>query len=615
MNTMQPATFGKYRIVGKLLGGGMGRVYLAEDDEAGRKVALKLIDVGTDQDTCEVLEAERRGAALQDRLSEIDPRVAHIYEAGERDGYFYIAMEYVEGQDLSEILARGPLEPQAAVGIAIEICEVLEHAHTLKAALDGHEYFGIVHGDIKPRNIRIMPDGRVKVLDFGIAKALSASRNFTRNQFGSIPYSSPERLNTGEVDAASDLWSVGVVLFEMLAGAPYFRAENIGRLEHLIRGYQAASPGLDTLPAGLRQIVARALAPQPQFRYPRAQDLEADLLAWREGRLAVAEPDADMDATRRTAAADQEATRRTAPPAGAQPPAPAPAPAAPLRRGRKNPTRRAAIWLGVFGVMAILFWMESATWKKAAALQHDIEADKVDVDAAWTRYQKLVDGTRLPMNLRGVRNALVKRLTAAADRVLAEYRDSDFTSVYQRDWERARAAAARALEVDPSDKAVKAKLRVAEAHLARINASGRNQGRTVREALEKFQEAKALASRSPDPYVGLVHLYIYNLKDVDKAEQELREAERHGYRAGKKVKAELADGYYERGDTWVRQATAAGGLPQEQDYWKRADADYAHAESLYQDIVPYGNSLSMIRRIYNNRTDVAARVSAAQETH
>jgi hypothetical protein len=263
--------------------------------------------------------------------------------------------------------------------------------------------------------------------------------------------------------------------------------------------------------------------------------------------------------------------------------------------------------------MGLLFWLESETWKKANALEQDLETGRVDVETAWTRYQQLAKDAHLPMNLRSVRGAVVKRLASAAERVLAEYRESDFTSVYQRDWERARSAALRALEVDPGNKAVRAKLLVAEGHLARINASGRNQGRSVRDAMEKFTEAKELASRSPDPYLGLVHLYIYNLKDVEKAEQELKEAERHGYKTGKRVKSALADGYYGRGDSWVRQATAAGGLPQEEDYWKRADADYAHAESLYQDVVPYGNSVSMIRRIYQARADVETRLRAARE--
>lgn len=596
MSVMQPATFGKYRIVGKLLGGGMGRVYLAEDGDGGRKVALKLIDIGADQDSQEVLEAERRGADLQKRLSDVDERVARIWDSGERDGYFYIAMEYVEGRDLSEILASGPMPAWRAVAVAIELCEVLAHAH----ALDGH---GIVHGDIKPRNIRITHDGRVKVLDFGIAKALSATRNFTRNQFGSVPYSSPERLNSGEVDAASDLWSVAVVLYEMLVGRPYFRADSNGKLEATIRNYSALLPGLRDLPPGLQQILARALAPLPQYRYQTGPDLQADLLAWRDGRLAV--PDDDLEATRRTSpGAGDETTRRTSAPAAppAQPSAARPAP-------RRPSTVRSVIWIVVFLALGVGFWMEMNTWKQANALRRDIELERVAVDEAWTRYQKLLAGTYLPMNLSGVRKAMTARFIASGDRVLAEYRDSDVASVYERDWERARTSFTRALEIDPGDKEVRARLRVAEGHINRINAGGRNQGRTMREARERFEEAKRLAPRTPDPYLGLVHLYIYGMKDVEKAEQELKEAQRHGYRATKRVRAQLADGYNDRADGWVREATKANGLPQEIDYWQRADADYAHAESLYQDLVPFGNSLAMLRRIYIGRGQVQARVA------
>jgi eukaryotic-like serine/threonine-protein kinase len=601
MSAMQPATFGKYRIVGKLLGGGMGRVYLAEDGPGGPKIALKLIDIGTDQDSREVLEAERRGAALQARLSAIDPRVVRIRDAGDRDGCFYIAMEYVEGQDLSEILANGPLPEWRAAAIAIELCDVLANAHSL----DGH---GIVHGDIKPRNIRIAADGHVKVLDFGIAKALTATRNFTRNQFGSSPYSSPERLNSGEVDAASDLWSVAVVLYEMLMGRPYFRAESIAKLEAAIRNYHALLPGIRELPPGLRQILARALAPQPQYRYPNARDLQADLLAWRDGRLAVAEApviEEDLEATRRTApSGDDEVTRRSSPPAplAADPPNAVTAP-------RRSSSRGPIVWLVVFGALGVGFWMQDRTWKEANALRQDVEMERIDTDAAWARYQKLVASTWLPIRLSGVRGAMTARFVATGDRVLAEYRESDVTSVYERDWERASTALTRALEIDPGNKEVRARLKVAEAHILRINAAGRNQGRSLREARERFAEAKTLAPRWPDPYVGLVHLYIYGVKDVEKAEQELKEAERHGYRATKRVRAQLADGYNDRADGWVREATKANGLPQEIDFWQRADSDYARAESLYQDIAPFGNSVAMLRRIFISRGQVQDRVA------
>src|SRR5689334_21272490 len=130
---MDPEIFGRYRIVGKLAGGGMGRVYRAVDTSMERPVALKLIDVMPDPESRDILEAERRGAALQDRLSAVEPRVVRIYEAGESDGYFFIAMEYVEGRDLSEVLSEGPLPPERAVSIAIDLCEVLSNAHLFRA--------------------------------------------------------------------------------------------------------------------------------------------------------------------------------------------------------------------------------------------------------------------------------------------------------------------------------------------------------------------------------------------------------------------------------------------------------------------------------------------------
>ncbi|MEJ7607014.1 MAG: serine/threonine-protein kinase, partial [Bryobacteraceae bacterium] len=190
-----PTRFGKYRIVKLLPLGGMGRVYLALDGE--RQVALKLIDHGPNPEQAEIVEAERRGAILQARLCGLDSRVTVINDYGDLDNFFFIEMEYVEGQDLSELLAKAPLGVPFAARIGRDLCQVLQHAHSFSAEIDGQRYQGIVHGDIKPRNIRITPDGRVKVLDFGIAKALSLTRKFTVNRFGSSLYSSPERLSTG----------------------------------------------------------------------------------------------------------------------------------------------------------------------------------------------------------------------------------------------------------------------------------------------------------------------------------------------------------------------------------------------------------------------------------
>src|SRR5438270_7909833 len=132
---MDPKTFGRYQIIRKLAGGGMGRVFLAYDPVLNRQVGLKLIDAGADRDSLDVIAAERRGAMLQDQLAKREPggRVAQIFDVGERDGYFYIAMEYIEGEDLSELVSRGPLDPQHAVSIALDILEVLVKAHTFQA--------------------------------------------------------------------------------------------------------------------------------------------------------------------------------------------------------------------------------------------------------------------------------------------------------------------------------------------------------------------------------------------------------------------------------------------------------------------------------------------------
>ena len=232
-------------------------------------------------------------------------------------------MEYIEGEDLAETIRRGPMAVTQAIDIGIEICAALEHAHGLQTTIDGKSYHGIIHGDIKPRNIRIDTQGRVRLLDFGIAKALSLSRRLTRNEFGSVQYASPERLDSGDVDRTSDLWSVGVVLYEMITGLQPYQAATTERLERMIRSRIPPPPAPDPCPEPLRRILMKSLASDPEQRYQSAADLAADLIRFRGGGAVLAQVEDAHEATRRTmtaSAAPDESTRRTTTPPGRQRP-------------------------------------------------------------------------------------------------------------------------------------------------------------------------------------------------------------------------------------------------------------------------------------------------------
>ncbi len=246
----QRVRVGPYKIVCEIGRGGMAVVFFATDSRDDRHVALKLVPIGTDQDTHDVLEAERWGAKLQEQFCRISQNVPVVYEHGTEGGYFYIAMEYLDGWNLSEILSAGALAPERAVSVAIQLCHFLEAAHGFEATIDGRRLHSLLHGDLKPRNIRLLRADQVKILDFGIAKALSLSRKVTRNDFGSLTYVSPERLESGEIDTYADFWAVGVLLYEMLTGIQPYRAPDSRRLELRIRIASASRSARRVVSAG-----------------------------------------------------------------------------------------------------------------------------------------------------------------------------------------------------------------------------------------------------------------------------------------------------------------------------------------------------------------------------
>jgi tetratricopeptide (TPR) repeat protein len=611
---------GKYEIRQKLGRGGMADVYLATDTTLGATVALKIVEHAADADTCAAIEAERRGAELQAHLAAIDPRVVKIYEAGDVDGFFYVAMEYIDGQDLAELMKRGPLAIEFAVDVAIAVGRTLEHAHEMQVAIAGKNFQGVVHGDIKPRNIRIDARGEVRVLDFGIAKALTLSRRLTRNEFGSVPYASPERLDTGEVNALSDLWSLAVMLYEMVTGMKPYDGLTTERLERMIRSRIPAPPAPDPCPDALRRILLKAMAPDPGMRYQTAEEFADELWSFREGR-AVAAVAEDLDATRRTHRAEDDETRRTGRGAGLAEQVEDDTRA--TGRGQANRAPHEAKKTGAFGmvgrVIAVLAiaslaygaWSGVATYllyKRGQDLSRQIETEQLtDPEQIWTKWTELSEGNSSSLVLHGTRKTVKQKFVQAADHVISTFRDSETQPVYEKDWERARNDLSRALAVDPDD-TVRGELRLTEGHIARINGSTHKNAAELEQAVEKFHQAERLLPRSPDPELGLARVYIYGFRDVDKANDALLEAERRGYRLGNRDRLQLADGYLSRADRLWWDSRNVRGLPQEKDQIQRAEADYKQALQVYQSLAPYGNSNAQIARVQSSLESVRSRL-------
>jgi beta-lactam-binding protein with PASTA domain/predicted Ser/Thr protein kinase len=357
---------GRYKIVRKLGTGGMANVYLAEDQELGRRVAIKILDSRHAADDS-FIERFRREAKNAAGLSH--PNIVSIYDRGEAEGTYYIAMEYLSGRSLKElIVSRGPTPVRIAIDYTRQILAAIGHAHR----------HGIVHRDIKPHNVVVDSDGRLKVTDFGIARSGASQMTEVGSIIGTAQYLSPEQAKGSPVDQRSDLYSVGIVLYEMLTGKVPFTGDTPLEIamKHLSEVPVPPSEIRPELPETLDSVVLRALAKDEEDRYQNAEEMDDDLARIARGLSPSAETETAATNVLAGAGISGAPTIIAPRPTQVAPPAPPNRTPPAAYYGYEGPPRRSrSVWPWLL-VLLLLAAAAVAAWFAYGKIRDQLDANK-----------------------------------------------------------------------------------------------------------------------------------------------------------------------------------------------------------------------------------------------